>query len=372
MKLYNKYQPYILITLTTIISTIVLWLPFILKLNKLNFEYIYKHFDGLLYIIPAKTLYEVKKIDIPGIGFILTLPLSAGYFAAHLPLYPLMIRIFAVFFGYLKSMIGVNILFTVVLSMFFYYLVKQYKITPKPLLLTAIFLFLPRFLIVRSVGAPESLFMFLILASLYFFEKEKFFYAGILGGLATITKIPGILLFVSYILVFIESYIKKRKFEISWLYIFIIPFCLGLVFSFYLWRYGDFFAFFHSGASVPMPAPFSVFNSQAKWVGTVWLEDVLFYFFIYALSAMYLYNSKYRSFFYFNLVFFLGIIFVQHRDISRYSLPMWPMACMAFAEFFCSKKFVITLIILIPAIYLYAWNFILYNFIPVTVWAPFL
>lgn len=380
LKLYNKFSPYLIIVLIIIGSTLLLWLPFVLRqsswlglnLPDLNFQYIYKQFDGAFYIIPAKTLYEVKKIDIPNIGFILSLPLSPVYFSAHLPLYPIFIRLGAVIFGYLKSMLVVNIFFTIILGLFFYFFIKSLKLTSNPLILTVVLLFLPRFLVVRSVGAPESLFIFLILASIYFFEKENYFYAGLLGGLSVMTKVPGILLFGAYGLVFIEKYLKANRFNWRWLNIFFIPLGLILVFGWYWIQYKDFFAFFHSTASVPMPYPFSVFNWQAKWVGTAWLEEIVIYFFIYALTVIYLYKSKYRSFFYFSLVFLLGTILVQHRDISRYSLPLWPLACIAFERLFSSKKFLLALLIVLPAIYLYAWNFLSYNVMPISDWAPFL
>ncbi len=380
MKLYNKFSPYFLITLIIIISTLVLWLPFIfrqsawvgLDIKDFNFQYIYKQFDGALYIIPAKTLYEVKKMDIPGIGFILSLPLSPGYFAAHLPLYPIFIAIFGLIFGHLKAMLIVNIVFTITLGLFFYYLLKHFKITNNPFILTTVFLFLPRFLIVRSTGAPESLFILLLLTSIFFFEKENYFYAGIFGGLSAMTKVPGLLLFGVYCLALIEKLINKQRFNWRWFFLLLIPLGLISVFSFYWIRYGDFWKFFHTAAVVPMPYPFSVFNWQTKWVGTAWLEEVVFYFFIYALTVIYLYKSKYRSFFYFSLVFLLATTFIQHRDISRYSLPLWPFACIVFEKTFTSKKFLLALFIILPAIYLYAWNFLSYNVMPISDWRPFL
>lgn len=371
-KLYNKFRPYILIVLITLSSSFILWLPFLLRINGLNFQDIYKHYDGAFYIIPAKTFYEVKKIDIPGVGFILPLPLSPIYFAAHLPLYPLLIRLFSPFFGYLKSMIGINLLFTVFLGSLFYYIVKHLKITVKPLLLTFIFLFLPRFLIVRSVGAPEGIFIFFILLSLYFFEKEKYFFSGIFGGLSVMTKIPGILLLVVYAIAIVEKYIRTKKINLQWLYVLLIPLGLLSVFTLYWIQYKDFFAFFHSGGTVPMPYPFSAFNWHAKWVGTAWLEEILFYLMLYVYTVITLFRSKQRSFFYFALVFLAGIVFVQHRDISRYSLPLWPFACIALEKFFTSKKFLLVLIVLLPAIYLYAWNFLQYNIMPITLWGPFM
>lgn len=371
-ELYNKFRPYIFITLTILVSSFILWLPFLFKINGSSFLDIYRHYDGALYIIPAKTLYEVKKIDIPGIGFILPLPLSPIYFAAHLPLYPLLIRLFSYLFGYLRSMIGVNLLFSVFLGCLFYYILKHFKLTTKPLLLSVIFLLLPRFLIIRSVGAPESIFIFFILLSLYFFEKESYLYCGIFGALSVMTKIPGILLVVAYGFAVVEKYMRTKKISFQWLYLLLIPLGLIGVFALYWIQYKDFFAFFHSGGTVPMPYPFSAFNWQAKWVGTAWLEEVLFYLFLYAFTVITLFKSKYRSFFYFTLVFLIGITFVQHRDISRYSLPLWPFACIALEKLFTSKKFLMVLIILLPAIYLYAWNFLQYNVMPIPLWGPFL
>jgi len=339
-----------------------------LKIQDSNFLYVYRHFDGLIYIIPAKTLYQFNLLE--KFGPYISLP--ANYFAAHLPFYPILIRLFAPVFGYLKSMIAVNLLATMALGCLFYFFIKYFKLSQKPLLLTVIFLFLPRFLVVRSVGAPESLFMFLILLSILFFEKEKYLLAGIFGGLATATKTPGILLLAAYLLVFLEKIIREKKFKWQWLNIVFIPLGLLAVFVFYWKQFGDFLAYFHSGDNIHLVFPFSVFNFQKNWVGTAWLEDIIFYFFLYLLTIFNLNKTRYRSFFYFTLVFFTATIFVQHRDIARYSLPLWPLACIAFEKFFTSKKFLTVFLILLPGIYLFAWNFLLYNVMPIADWLPFL
>ncbi|MFA6533080.1 MAG: hypothetical protein WCT22_03730 [Patescibacteria group bacterium] len=378
MKLYSILRPYLLIIAVVLISTIVLWLPFLLKSNGLSFLDIYKHYDGPLYVIPAKTFYNPSAIE----KLHIEIKLPTKYFAAHLPLYPILIRTSKELIQltglrvngleYLKSMIGVNILATIGLVLFFYFFLNKFKLTKKPIILASVMLFLPRFLVIRSVGAPESLFILLILMSLFFFEENKFWLAGLFGGLATMTKAPGILLFAGYGLVFIERLIKIKKFNWNWIGTLLIPLGLLIVFGIYSIQYGDFFAFFHGNASVPMPYIFSVFNWKAKWVGTAWLEDILFYFFMYGLTVVYLKDSKYRSFFYFSLVFFVATIFIQHRDISRYSLPLWPLALIAFEKFFTSKKFLIIFLILLPAIFLYAWSFLSYNVMPISDWAAFL
>ena len=373
----RRIYSYLILTAIVLISTLVLWSPFILKINKLDFLTIYKHYDGPLYVVPAKTFYNPQAIE----NLHLEMTVPNKYFAAHLPLYPILIRGLKELLNYglrinelvfLKSMVGINLLATIGLTLFFYYLLKKFKLTKNPLVLASVLLFLPRFLVVRSIGAPESLFMLLILGSLYFFETNKYWLAGLLGGLATMTKSPGILLFAGYMLVFIEKLIKKKKISWQWFGILLIPIGLLAVFLIYWGKMGDFFAYFHSGDNIHLVFPFAVFNFQKPWVGTAWLEDILFYFFMYGLVIVNLKDSKYRSFFYFGLVFFIAALFVQHRDISRYSLPLWPLALITFEKFFTSKKFLIIFIIMLFAVYLYGWNFLNYNVMPIADWRPFL
>ncbi|MDO8497960.1 MAG: glycosyltransferase family 39 protein [bacterium] len=362
--------------LLTLFSTFILWLPFLLKLKNIfgievenvDFSYIYRHFDGLLYIIVAKSWYYPFVIQNLGIE----LPIGPEYFAAHLPLYPFLISISASVIGYLKGMIVVTLLSSMALSLVFFYVIRYFNLTKHPVLLTAVFMMFPRLLIVRSVGAPEALFLFLILLSLYFFEKKEYLFAGLFGGLSVMTKTPGVLLFAAYISVAVEQYLRTRKVEKGIVWTLLIPLGLICVFIIQSLGYGDFFAYFKSGDNIHLAFPFSVFNFQKIWIGTAWLEDIVFTFFLYGLAVVYLWKSKHRSFFYFTVIFFVATICIQHRDISRYSLPMWAMACIAFDQFFTSKKFWIIFLILVPGIFLFAWNFLLYNVMPISNWAPYL
>ena len=383
----KRIVPYCTLLLVVLTSAMLAWAPFIMRGE---FSTVYKHFDGPLYIIPAKTGYNPEAFKL--IDREPTLPHNPLYYAAHLPLYPFFIYLGSFAGGFLKSMVGVTLLSTIALSWFFYYLLKKFNSTKHPLLLTTLFLFLPRFLVVRSVGSPEPLFILLILSSLFFFEKKNYLLAGLLGGLATMTKTPGILLFPAYILTIIEtsltlfwqaegvSRIKTDSgqarvtvfFNLKWLYLFLIPLSLLAVFGLYYMQYDDFFAYFHTGGTVPMPYPFSVFNSSAQWVGTAWLEDTLFYFALYLSTAVVLWKSKYRSFFYFSFLFSTSLLFIQHRDISRYSLPLWPLACIAFEHIFTSKKALLVGVILFAGIYMYTWNFLGSNVMPISEWLPFL
>jgi len=368
----SRIIPYCTLLLVVLTSTVIAWMPFIIKGE---FSTIYKHFDGPLYIIPAKTAYNPEAFKL--IDREPTLPHNPVYYAAHLPLYPFFIYLGSFAVGFLKSMIGVTLLSSMVLACFFYYFLKKLNLTKHPLLLTSVFMMLPRFLVVRSVGSPEPLFILLILGSLFFFEKKNYLLAGIIGGLATLTKTPGILLFPAYLLALAEPYIipsheKQKQNLFSFVPLLGIPLALILVFTLYYIQYNDFFAYFHTGGSVPMPYPFAVFNASAKWVGTAWLEDILFYFALYLATAVALWKSKHRSFFYFSALFCCSLLFIQHRDISRYSLPIWPLAAVVFEHIFTSKKALIVGGILLVGIYMYTWNFLGANGMPISEWLPFL
>ena len=380
VKLYRKFYPYVILCLIVVFSTIILWLPFILKsenwlglkINNPGFQNVYQNYDGPLYVIASKTLYDPLKISPPDKGLIVSLPLTNEYFAAHLPLYPVLMRIFSPFIGYFKSMLIINILFTIFLAWLFYFFLEKLKIK-NPLILTTVFLMIPRFFVVRSIGAPESLLMFLILLSLYFFEKENYLLAGIFGGLSVITKSPGIILFFVYSFVFVERFIKEKKFNYKWFYIFLIPIFLLFVFVFYYIRYGDFFIYFKLGNLIPLVFPFSVFNYQAKWVDTAWLNDIVFYYLMYGLAIIYLYKHKMRSLFYFSLFFFISVLFLQHKDIARHSLPLWPLTVIAINKFLSSRAFLIVfLVIIVPTAFFYGWNFIVFNIMPIGDWSPYL
>jgi len=331
---------------------------------------LYKHWDGALYILVAKSWYN------PDSWLLKQFPLglSPHYFPAHFPLYPFLISLLSPVFGYLKAMLIWPVLFAAIYGSLFYYFVKKFKLTAKPLLLSLVALFFtPRFFVVRSAPAPETIFMFLMLLSMTFFVSKRYFWASLIAAFAVWLRSPGLLLFIGYGLYFLVQIWQKRKMFWSALWLLLGPLSLGLLFGFYYLKTGDFWAYFHSGDNIHLLfPPFQVFNQNAVWVGTGWLEDIMFYFFFYLLALWQLWEKpNLRPVFYFMLIYFLAIISVEHRDISRYSLGMLPFALIAFEKFFINKKTVLTGLILLPALYIYAWNFLLHNVAPITQWQLF-
>src|SRR3989344_6320625 len=198
-----------ILAILTLVAAFLIWLPHLLSVPNLwglsfteGFATIYRNFDGLEYVVIAKTFYNPTAIS--------TLPLSlpANYFASHFPGYSVLIYIFAPFLGFLKSMLLVSLLSTIAASWAFYFLVKDFKLSNHPLFLSLIFLILPaRWLIVHSVGSSEPTFILFIILSIYFFMKFEqsfklpyIFLAGVFGFLAQITRPPAILLFFALLL----------------------------------------------------------------------------------------------------------------------------------------------------------------------------
>ena len=373
-----------LIAVLVIVSTFLIWLPHLLSLPNFwglnfsnGFSTIYRNFDGLEYVVIAKSFYDPQIIS--------SIPqnLPASYFASHFPGYSIFIALFATILGFLKSMLFVSILSTILAAGAFYFLVKDFKLTSQPLFLTLVFLILPaRWLIVHSVGSSEPLFIFFVITTIFFvlkFEQAgKFFYitlAGIFGLLAQLTRPPGILLFIALILyVHWKLYLQTKviSFQKAWLdhlkYFPLILIPVGLFGIFYLFglTYGDFWAYFHSGDNIHLTfPPFQVFNKDQFWVGSIWLEDIVYIIFLGFLGGITLWRKKLYPLAFFVLTYMGASTLITHRDISRYLLPIAPFVIIAFEKILTSKEFKLILPIIALAIYLYAQNFILQNTAPI-------
>ncbi|MFA6184518.1 MAG: hypothetical protein WC682_05500 [Parcubacteria group bacterium] len=375
----NKFKKLIPLLLLTIIPTLLIWMPFFFRLKTFwhiplpeqGMATVVSNFDGPLYIIAEKTLYNPELI-----GLNYQFPLSNEYYSAHFPMFPMLIKSFSPIFGSPYSMLFVTLSGSLLALYFFYKHARRFLNNNDSLWLTFVFAIFPaRWLIVRSVGSPEPFFIASILASTYFFGKKKYLLSGIWGMLAQITKSPAILLFIAYVLQILVTNIKNLKnIDVKkYLPLLLIPLGVILVFSFYKITYGDFWVYFKSGDNMHLFfPPFQIFNYSADWVGTFWLEEVIFIYLIGILGIYKLYQEKLITYFYFSLVFFIPLLFVAHRDLMRYSLPLVPFLLLGYRESLLKKEIKFAIIILIIPIYLYSLAFISQNAMPISNWAPFL
>lgn len=362
--------------------SIAIWVPFYFRLGSVlgwgldfgsGMMTIWKNYDGPNYLIIAKTFYDKKAI-----GTQFSNPIGLDYYPAHLPLYPTIISLLGNFLSGTKAMLLATLLGTGMMFGTFYLYLKNLGVRQAGWI-SILLLWLPaRFLAVRSVGSPESWFMLFILGSLWAFRKKKYLAAGLIGSLAQMTKSPGILLFAGYILFFVFQAFKSRKLEVKEylraVWIFLIPLAALGVFVFYWLRVGDFWAYFHSGDNFHLFwPPFSVFTPNGVyWTGNYWLEEFIWVWLIYGVGIARLWKKDLRVEAIFGSVFFASTLFIAHRDIARYILPIAPLALIGWKEMIVRKEFKIIALILIVPTLLFTWQFLLNNTAPVADWAPYL
>lgn len=370
----------------TVLSASLLYFPFIFHLRsfwglnypeKFNFSTILLNFDSLNYIIVAKTWYNPQKI---AALFPNTLP--PNYFPAHFPLFPALIWLIAqlprIDFPH-ASLIATLITAVIAVISFYYLAVLILKNKKRALVLALLFIIFPaRWLVVKNIPSPEPLFITFSFAAIYFFKKEQYIRSSLFTILAQTVKSPGVLLAGSLGLAAIAKITRektnlKRAFQKFWPLL-ITPLGLISVFLFYKITTGNFWAYFKTGNNIHLVwPPFQAFNFKSEWVKTIWLEDV---YLIY-LGGLILIGELFKKYkidilFLFPAIFYLSTCFVAHRDISRYLLPIIPFLLIGGEKFFTSKRFLIPFLILLPALFLYAINFISFNVMPLADWTPYL
>ena len=374
----KKIQRLLLIAAISLIPTIFIWITFFARVKSFwgiplpasaGMATIVSNYDGPIYMVIAKSLYNPEFIK-----WNFQFPLPLEYYAAHFPLFPFLIRLFSIFLGFPYAMLFVTMTASILATYFFYKFISQYQNESNSLFLTLVFSIFPaRWLIVKSVGSAEPLFIAGVIASIYFFQNKKYLLAGLWGVVAQLAKPPGILLFVAYLLAILVPTIKSRVEIKKYWPILFIPLSLVLIFSLFGIQLKDFWAYFHSGDNIHlMFPPFSVFNYSAPWVGTFWLEEIVFIYLLGILGVLKLVKDKDYIVSWFTGIFILSIIFVAHRDILRYALPAVPFIIKAYSNTLITKEFKIAFAVIIIPIFLFSLAYISQNTMPISNWAPFL
>lgn len=373
----KKIQRLLLLLAISLIPTILIWTVFFVKvrsfwgipLPQAGMATIVSNYDGPIYLVIAKSLYNP---DLIGASFQFPLPLE--YYAAHFPLFPALIRLFSIFLGFPYAMLFITVAASILATYFFYKFIRQYQNESNSLFLTLVFSIFPaRWLIVKSVGSAEPLLIAGVIASIYYFQNKKYLSAGLWGALAQLAKPPGILLFVAYLFAILAPTIKSSVAIKKYWPILLIPLSLILVFSLFGIQLKDFWAYFHSGDNIHlMFPPFSVFNYSAPWVGTFWLEEIIFIYLLGILGLLKLIKEKDYMISWFVGIFILSILFVAHRDILRYALPVVPFIIKAYSNTLITREFKIAFMIIIIPIFLFSLAYISQNTMPISNWAPFL
>ena len=377
---FTRFKSRLLLSLITVFASIGFWFFFYFHLpTKIGFpntslETIFANYDGPNYMAVAKCGY-VKSC----IGSSFSLPQPHEYYPAHFIGYPLLIRFFHLFTTGPKAMLLATLSGSVFLSLAVFEFFRLFVSIKQSFWLSLVFIFLPaRLFVLRLIGAPETWFLALILSSIVAFRKNRYFLAAIFAALAQTFKSPGIILTLAYFVLMLRD-LFYRKMSLSQLlpkYFFFLltPAAILAMFYNYYLQTGDFWAYFHSGDNIHLNSlPYLAFISTRSWIGSIWLEDNL-YVYLLSFSAVYYLFRRYRfsSVSLFPFLFCLALSLVAHRDISRYAVPIYPFAFLAFRRFLRSRGFRLIFILLLPAVFLYAVNFVAGNTAPISDWTPYL
>lgn len=338
---------------------------FFSKFTRGGTDNIYLAWDGPSYVIAAKSLY-VPSVAVAN-NSIQSLDIREDFtfLPAHFPLFPLLIRTFS-FIGYNRAAMIISLVFSLATLYAFYFLAKELKLK-NPLLLTLPMIMLPpRWFIISHTASTEPLFIFFVLLSfLYYFRRSSWLSAGF-ASLALLARPQGTLLGLAFLFIAVVELFKSRDLQAvlrRFSPYLLIPLTLLGIFTFYEHQTGDFWAFFsaisifhHLNLTL-----FPTFNSGAPNIETFWQEVNAVYYLVYLAAIIELFRSYKWQLGILGVMFYLPLIVLQHSDISRYALPLMPLAFIAFSEVISKKSVTWATFLSVPAIFLYTANFILNN-----------
>lgn len=372
-----------IIIFAALVSIFIFWTPFLLRLESfwgINFggsgmNVIVQNFDGLNFLVVAKSLYNPVLIEEINAQFLTgNEPI---YFSAHYPLMALIIRalssVVSLPNALLITIVITNLLLAYALVHFFAYFVKNKKLV---MILSLLALFFPaRMLSVRAVGSNEPLFMAFVLLSLVAFSKKQNWQSALLGSLAVLTRSPGILLFGAYVIstwyMVHGTWLAKIRSLLPYL---LMPITLLGLFGYYGYTYGDYFAYFNSGDNLHLFfPPFTIFSNTATWISDMWREDIV-YLYLFYIGGLLLLPRTASQLKAYALVYGSTLLFVSHRDLARYSLPLAPLVWLGYENLIARvpASYAKYLWIALIPIYLFGWQFILSNIQPINDWSVFL
>ena len=241
------------------------------------------------------------------------------------PLYPYLIKVFAFIFG--GTVLTGWILSSVFLFLALFYLhklVREFHKEVNPDHALYFLLIFPTAFFLNTVYT-ESLFLFLSVACFYYVLRKNFVLAAIVGMLAALTRVTGVLLLIPLAIEYYRFYGARIKPELFSLLL--IPASLFSFFTYHFARFGDFLLFFkvESTWGRNFHLNTSHFGSPTNPAIVNFLIDAGFV--IFALAMIYLVYRRFRLSY---AAYMLATVLVAlstgtMMSIGRYILVLFPM-----------------------------------------------
>lgn len=338
-----RYRTEALLALLAVVSSLLVHAPFLDDMAA-----VYRVWDGPNYLTIAKAGYAGVRDDNPILAFVH----EKSYFLVHLPGYPLVVRAVS-FVGWQRALLLVSLLSSALAVVVFYRLARDVWRLPSPAWLATLLLFVPpRWLLYRSVGSTEAMFLALVLLSLWSFERGRTGGAATFAAAAAVTRISGLMLVPALGLLLLQ---RRRYRQLAWLAV--VPLPLLAYFGYCWLQTGSFLHYFsvHAAKIFP-PRPFGFFPLlfQAGWYHVV--EFYVLLALVYAVGTARLFRrfEVLFSYCFFQLVFHL---FISTEDWSRYWLAMAPFALVVgFHEILVERSVRVVVPVYVLTAYVYAWG----------------
>jgi len=342
---------------SAIAGSLLVYLPFRHDMTTID-----RYWDGPSYLMIAKDGYH------PGPGNPLAPdPAKPPFYLAHLPAYPAVVRLLS-FLGYERALLAASVGCGALAAILFFRLARDVWRLGSPLFLSIVFLFAtPRWLLYRSVGATEPLFLALVMASILFFERERFAAAALAGAVATLTRPMGVLIYPAYALLL---FLRGRRREQLWLLA--IPAALLGYLLYCRWTFGSALAMAEPNLNkLYSLVPFHTF----QWLfGVRLLHQVEFYILLallYGIGILRL--SRFPVPMAYAAFQFGFLLIVGSEDWSRFALPAMPFALvLGYEDVLRTRAFRLALPVFIGLSVYYAWNAIPLNLCPPELYAAIL
>jgi hypothetical protein len=345
----------VLAALLAVIALVVAWGPFLSRM-----DVVVRHFDGPNYLVVAKAFY-VPSVENPLPGY----ALSPSYFAMHTPLYPLVLRACSLFGGWKSGLfLATGLLAAASASAFVVYAKEAVPEIPAVFAALA-FLFLPaRMFLYRALGASEALMSLLVVLAVLAWRRGRVDWALFAAALATVTRTNGVLVVLVLCLALLFS--GRVKAALLGGALAAIP--LLLLFSWYRFLFGDFFALLHvhaesAGGAGRLCPPFAFIGEMAArndWE-TAEMLLALHLFFVLSAARLWAKGNRIEA----GLIAAHVALFslLRERDLSRYYLTVAPFAVVvAWRDVWSRPRLAAAVLaVLAPLSVLYAWKTIPMN-----------
>lgn len=308
--LFQRYRAEILLVFLTVGGSLLVYLPFWNAMGT-----IYRAWDGPNYLTVARTGYQIPD-GYALLGYVYV----KSYYLVHLPGYPALIRLFS-FLGYQHAMLFVSILCSAGAAILFYRLCRDTWHLPQPLFLATVFLFFPpRWLYFRSTGSTEAAYLLFTLAAITLFEKDRIAWASVLAALATITRVPGLLIAAAFGLILLQ---RKQWRSLPWLLL--PPAVLSGYFLFCWSQTGNFFQYLAGhGDKAGSFRPFGFLPRLFELGAVHQVEYFILLAFVYGIGISRI--RKFETIFVYSALQFLLHVNVSTEEWPRYWLVMAPFA----------------------------------------------